>query len=252
MTIVAVGRELLPLRAWACIRLLLWYFGVQVLGGGILLVVTGVITPGELEGAVLGKDAADRLLLVVLVSIVAGAAVTWWRLRRNLRGGAWPSVVAALGWRAVPGRTLALAALAGAALAAFYLFVAIPYFFPPTSQDSSSIAETIAAASPMGHFYLTVAAVLIAPAVEEFLFRGVLVAGFGASWGLWPAITASTSLFALAHLEQIGSYWPAFLGIIIVAALALALRFRTRSLWPGIAMHTAYNSLVMAVSALGS
>jgi membrane protease YdiL (CAAX protease family) len=251
MSIVATGSEPLPLRAWGALRLLLWYFAIQGVVGGVLLVASGTVDASSGSAPPQPED-ADVLLLVILVGTLVGAGVTWWRLRRNLRGGAWPSVIAALGWRPVPRAVVIRAALIGVLLAGFYVLIAIPYFFPPTSQDSSAIAELISQATPLGHFYLTVLAVLVAPLAEEFLFRGVVLAGLGTSWGYWPAITASTSLFALIHLDQIGSYWPAFIGIIIMALVAMALRLQTRSLWPCIAMHTAYNAVVMASTTLGN
>ena len=44
MRITAVGREPLPLTAWSSLRVFLWYFGTQLVVGGILGFLLGMRT----------------------------------------------------------------------------------------------------------------------------------------------------------------------------------------------------------------
>jgi membrane protease YdiL (CAAX protease family) len=246
MLIVATGRVPLPLRAWASVRMLLWYFGSQL---GLLFVLLLVGQLGLVFRGLPSGDIPNEHYLVAFAFAVPGSAlVVLARLRRNLAGGSWPAILAALGWRGASPRATLLCGLFGAGLAALYAVVVIPHLLPPTSQDVASMSDLLDAKTPLGKIALVVLAVGIAPPLEEFVFRGVLLSGFGASWGTWPAIVGSIACFALGHLSQVGSYWPAFLGIIIMAALATGVRLRYRSLYPGIAMHAAYNGMLMALS----
>lgn len=243
MQIVATGTEPLPLGAWAAIRLGIWYLVIQLGLAVVLAVGLAVVRPGSISADHFLSD--DQLLVVMAIAMPVSAWFVWYRLGRNLRGGSWPAVVAALGWRPVPRRTLVLAALSGALLALVYTFLLLPLFDTPESWDTSDISRILTGASSVGRMVFAVLAVCIAPPVEEFIFRGVLLAGFGGAWGLWPGVAASTSLFALAHLGQLGNFWPAFVAILVFALVVALVRLRTRSLLPGIALHACYNAVIV-------
>jgi len=90
-----------------------------------------------------------------------------------------------------------------------------------------------------------VALVIVAPLVEELLFRGVILTGFLARYRRGTAIGASAVLFAVAHLNPYqfaaGLVTGVFLGWLLV---------RTRSLWPCILVHAAFNAHVVLVPVL--
>ncbi len=90
-----------------------------------------------------------------------------------------------------------------------------------------------------------VALVIVAPLTEEALFRGVILSGFLARYGKGTAIGASAVLFAVAHLNPYqfaaGLGTGVFLGWLFV---------RTRSLWPCMLMHAAFNAHVALIPVL--
>lgn len=77
---------------------------------------------------------------------------------------------------------------------------------------------------------------LLAPVLEELLFRGLILRGFLARYPRWPAIVGSALLFGAAHLN----IYQFFVGLLIGVPLGW-LYERTRSLLPCIALHAAYN-----------
>ncbi len=81
--------------------------------------------------------------------------------------------------------------------------------------------------------------------MEEFLFRGVLFTGFSRSWGVPAASLIVTLMFALVHIPETMHYWPALAAIALTGASALALRLRTGSLGPAVALHAAYNLIIV-------
>jgi membrane protease YdiL (CAAX protease family) len=78
---------------------------------------------------------------------------------------------------------------------------------------------------------------LIAPPIEELVFRGLLYRAWERQWGWMAAAIASSLVFAFLHPAVYISQFAA--GLIFVCIFR-----RTGSLWAAIAMHGAYNVLV--------
>ncbi|MEM8883904.1 MAG: type II CAAX endopeptidase family protein [Planctomycetota bacterium] len=81
-------------------------------------------------------------------------------------------------------------------------------------------------------------AVFVAPPIEEFLFRGLLLRGFLRTFSPGKAVVLSAFVFAVIHNPV--SFVPVFLVGLCTAALFL----RSRSLWPPIALHMVYNAII--------
>ena len=92
--------------------------------------------------------------------------------------------------------------------------------------------------------------VLLAPFVEELLFRGVLLAALGERLPLRAAVALSVALFALAHLPDTGGHWQVLPGLVLLALGLTWLRLRSGSLLPGCAAHALYNASVLALALL--
>ncbi len=78
---------------------------------------------------------------------------------------------------------------------------------------------------------------VIAPVVEEMLFRGVILRGFLQRYERTHAIWGSALLFGLAHLNIYQ-----FVAALCLGAVSGWLYERARSLVPCIALHAAYNT----------
>ena len=83
---------------------------------------------------------------------------------------------------------------------------------------------------------LTVAA---APIFEEFIFRGLVFGGLRRSLGLWPAVLASSAIFAIVHPPI--AVVPVF-GLGVCAALAYE---RTGFLLAPMLVHAVYNAAML-------
>jgi membrane protease YdiL (CAAX protease family) len=97
---------------------------------------------------------------------------------------------------------------------------------------------------------------VIAPIAEEFFFRGFLfgvlrrwrIVVSGHDLGTWLAAVVTGLLFGLAHS---GSASPQYLLPLAFLGFVLCLvRWRTRSLYPCIALHSINNSLALGVNEL--
>lgn len=85
---------------------------------------------------------------------------------------------------------------------------------------------------------------IIRPALEEMLFRGVILRSFLNQYSRKFSIIASSVIFGVVHFNV----YQFFIGLGIGLVLGW-LYDRTRSLWPGILLHTAYNSTLMWIYA---
>lgn len=84
---------------------------------------------------------------------------------------------------------------------------------------------------------------LVAPMVEEMLFRGVILRSFLRQYARWPAILGSALLFGLAHMNV----YQCAVGLAL-GTVSGWLYERTQSLWPSIILHAGYNSALMGAA----
>lgn len=88
---------------------------------------------------------------------------------------------------------------------------------------------------------------VLAPLLEEMLFRGVILRSFLHRFPRWPAIMFSAMLFGAAHLNIYQ-----FVVATVLGALSGWLYERSRSLLPCIVLHAAYNTSLMVLQAMAS
>lgn len=89
---------------------------------------------------------------------------------------------------------------------------------------------------------LVISLVVIAPVVEEFVFRGLLLHRWSRKWGMVRGIFASTAAFAVLHFSPVG--------IFLLGLGLAAIYVRTGSLRLAIAAHGLNNLLALAMSPL--
>jgi membrane protease YdiL (CAAX protease family) len=83
-----------------------------------------------------------------------------------------------------------------------------------------------------------------APLVEEVLFRGFLLPPLVRRTGEVSAIAMSGALFGIAHVSDPYAIVP----LVVLGAGLAWLRIQTKSIWPGVLVHAANNSIALASS----
>ena len=103
-----------------------------------------------------------------------------------------------------------------------------PSFVPPDSHEEfrTNVLESFTI-------------VLIAPVVEEFFVRGILLTRWSIKWGTPKAILMSSLLFGIIHTDIIGAF---FFGYVLSI-----LYIRTKSLLIPISIHMANNLIASAI-----
>jgi membrane protease YdiL (CAAX protease family) len=191
--------------------------------GALLQALTGLI-PIALPGSLLAGGIALLLVLRRWRQMLGTAALA------NLLGLSWGGP-----------RQISNGVLAGAALALLILpimgLVADPAE-PPDVMTQLASSSTAALRAWM------LSAVLLAPPIEELMFRGVLLGGLTETWNLRTAAMISGVTFWLMHGPEF-VHWPAAVAIALLTVLTTWLRVRNRSLGSSIGAHFGYN-LVLA------
>lgn len=110
----------------------------------------------------------------------------------------------------------------------------VVWLFPMTADDVSRFEEQMAPGIVPILF-----ACIVAPVLEEMLFRGVILRGFLRRYSRTFAILWSAALFGFAHLNVYQMMTALAIGIV-----GGWLYERCRSLWPCILLHASYNAFV--------
>lgn len=96
--------------------------------------------------------------------------------------------------------------------------------------------------APLTTYSTLLAAVVIAPFCEEVFFRGFVFPGLCNEMPVGWALVISSLLFAITHAD-LGSF-----AVLFVIGLGLAfLRWRTKSIWPGMLLHALNNAIAALV-----
>jgi membrane protease YdiL (CAAX protease family) len=153
--------------------------------------------------------------------------------------------VAPMGWRALPAlgfRPAGFWPIVLGAVGALIVSVAVSQLGiePEGVKQAMDVARTPAL------FVASLAVMaLLAPLVEEVVFRGLLYGWVAGRWGVTAAWFVSSILFAAAHVE------PAHALLVLPLGLWFGwLRQRTDSLWPSLVAHMANNGLAVVAAAL--
>lgn len=228
------------LTAGRAFALFILFISLQILGGLIVGFATGMVAQISHQTAMLFATISGFLLASLTVLYLS---IRWFPREINensMTGAAW-----SVGSRP----SLLLGGGGGVFIAFSYLFLAPLMSTPPTDMGPLTKMATTPGLQQITVFFL---ALILAPPVEELLFRGVMFGGFCRSFGpIWAAVL-TTSLFVASHIVEAIHFWPAFVFIALMALAALWLRLHTRSIGPSIALHFSYNLILTGATLLGT
>jgi membrane protease YdiL (CAAX protease family) len=162
-------------------------------------------------------------------------------VRSRARGPA-STLPEALSMRPVSARTLGLSLLAGVCLQ-FPLTelsnVLHGHVFGPDPIEQQLALQNLLEARTLGQGVLVIVCIAgVIPLMEEFLFRGIFLFGLSRRYGPAFGVLLSAVLFGVVHLGAVPALYATVAGLLL-GWLALG----TRSVWPGVALHGAFNAV---------
>ena len=149
------------------------------------------------------------------------------------------SFLSALKWKKLSAHNTVRYVLGGTALSLVVMLI------PPLLPEKKGFPLEKMFNSPASAYAIAAFAVLVAPFMEELLFRGLLFAFFEKHGGLTFAVVATALLFAGLHIPE---YWGAWNNVVMILVVGLTfsiVRGLTGSLTPSFVLHLAYNGTLM-------
>ena len=149
----------------------------------------------------------------------------------------------ALQWRRFQPRNMAIAAqYFSSIVAGIGLAVLVSVGSQVAGQPKEEVPFEKLFSTRTDVLWLMAFGILVAPLVEETLFRGFLYPVFARKWGIPAGIVITGVLFGGMHAAQL---WPAFaqIGLLIIVGIVLTFaRARARSVLASYLMHVSYNT----------
>jgi membrane protease YdiL (CAAX protease family) len=220
----------------------------------------------ELPESTRGADKSLKLLALSTTTVYAGAIglclIILYLLGPKLSERSGTRVRLSDTWIGLGCLLLTAPAYVLTSLAAQMVYALISSTEPPALAHDT--LETIVAARTDAYAQLLVfAVVILAPMVEEFIYRLCFQAclvlicrehlgRWGAKWGTWTAIVVTSAIFALGHVKLSAGPGPVpWVGIpgLFMFSLCLGIAYeRTRRLGVPIVMHMGFNAANVAIA----
>jgi len=240
----ARGRGVVPSAGGASIGLSFGAIGVY-LGGQILLqflMGIGLVGTGLIRPELLDPSQSNALLLALVVAsqtvglVFAVVLVRWRGVRlRPIVGALQPA-----------GRLVAKAAGLGLlAIISSSLIVSLLVSLTGSEATPDQVLTGAITDTPLQLVLAVVAAVVLAPLAEEFLFRGLLHRSLRRRLPLLPATAISSSMFGLVHIDVLLSQPLAMVGLVLVGVILALAYERTDSLLVPVVIHAVYNAITI-------
>ncbi len=243
-----------PWGWWDIVLFLLFYVG------SILVFTVGGLIAGAASLHIPIEELSKRSVVVVTIAILAqglasgSVLVYFWvmvRIRRA-RGLVQPGegFWRVMGWRPFT-TSISGASLSNAGKIGLHLVAGVVLAFA-ISQASRFIGQP--GPVPFEEFFKTrptvlmmmVFGILVAPLVEEMMFRAFLYPVVARKFGMGTGIIVTGVLFGATHAPQLSGAWGQIALIVAVGLLFTWARARSKTVLSSFLLHIAYNSTLFA------
>jgi uncharacterized protein len=149
-----------------------------------------------------------------------------------------------MGWRGLPLRALppgvsAVVCLGGGALLAVLVSIVGRVFGPSNELPIEQLFRSRPAVMLLMGF-----GILVAPVVEETLFRGFLYPVIARRFGIAAGVIITGAFFGAMHAQQLWGGWGQIVLLILVGILLTWVRARTGTVAASYLVHLGYNALL--------
>lgn len=218
---------------------LLWAFLIWGVSGAFFMALDAALrlvlwaTGQEIPKIEITRDVAIFTLLITMVFQLIALGTSWMFVTRI---GKKP-FLQTLGWRWHPQFRWVHAV--GAAALMYGIAIALSQLLPHKETDMEKILKL----GTSVRLLVVVLAVLLAPVVEEVVYRGVVYSSVERLWGKVAGVAVVTGIFGLVHVPQYWGSVAAIAGIVALSFVLTVIRAWTGSLLPCVVLHLIYNGV---------
>ncbi len=207
------------------------------------LVVVGGFLAFGVQVTALKQAGRDQALVSIVAQAIIDLALFGYlalHIRLKFREPFWRTI----GWRKLDSgiipRWLGYAGLLFSGVVISFLVDALSNLHPPKGNlPIDAIYQ-----DRLSAFLFLLMAVLLAPLVEETIFRGYIYPAIAKSWGVVVSVLITGALFGLLHGFQLGGAWWQIGLLIIVGIIFTWIRAVARTVAASYCMHLGYNSFL--------
>lgn len=241
------------LNAKSSILIFFSYIGTQILSGifaGAVLAICFTITNSGFDHEAFTVFLKNFTLPILVFSLIASGLIMLTVSYKYGKGLFKDRSITGIALYTGNLDAIAIGAFMGVLIAFIYIFIAVGIYPPDPEAEVGTLTKMLLTPGPTRIFWILLA-LFFAPFIEEYLFRGVMLAGFTYSLGIYKASILVTVLFVAVHAFEAIHYPPAFGGITLIAIIVILLRLKYKALGPPIAAHFGYNLVIASGALLG-
>jgi uncharacterized protein len=210
-----------------------------VLGGGVLSVILAALAVGVALDAFRAEASPATYAVFQVLAYSGQASIAWWVLFRRRR-----AAPKQLGFRWVGAGPLLLMfpALFGLIVINYPVGVLTNFLFDDVTTPREQLlgrGDSLPMEAFIPMFFVVV---VVAPVVEEFIFRGMLFRLLRSNRSFWTAASLSALAFSISHLIPSLVLFLFVLGIVFAWVVE-----RYESVYPAMALHALNNGFVMVL-----
>ena len=225
---------------------------IAVFGTGIAaLFLTGIFAAfGIKPGHIQGSESERNLFIILDQALLSLGLLTYLmaQMRHRFQKPFW----SALGWRELDtGKTPRIVAYLGLIFGGFTLSILIQLASAGMETKTKMPIEMLFH-DRRSAFLLMLMGILLAPLVEETIFRGYIYPVLARSFGVGTGVIATGVLFGLLHAPQLGGAWAQTALLMVVGIVFTFARAVTRTVVASYLLHVSYNSFLFLAFLLAS
>jgi uncharacterized protein len=231
-----------PFRGVDLLYLILFYF----VSGGVLtlIVAAGAFVFFGISPTALKSSTAEwASVLIISQALLSGATLIF--LYVVVRGRSAAPFWQTMGWRGFRNMASSGSVILRYVFGGFALAVVVGWLGNFVGRESGIPMEELFR-SRQSVLMLMALGILVAPVVEETIFRGCIYPVIARKFGITAGIIATGALFGLAHAQQLGGAWGQ-IGLLICVGIVLTyVRARAGTVAASYFVHLGYNTILFA------
>jgi uncharacterized protein len=226
---------------------------ILYLGGGVLLTIFlakafGIagVSPAQLH-----KSVSEQSFFAIVVEVLLDVMLLTYlvaQVRIHFGLPFWETI----GWRRLetgttPRGIAYLGLLGGGLLFSLIIQLSSAAFAPKTKLPIENFFQDRRSA-----ILLMLMAVIVAPVIEETIFRGYLYPVAARSFGVTGGIIVTGTIFGLLHAAQLWGGWGQIGLLVLVGIVFTAVRASTRTVVASYLLHVSYNFFIFLAFVVAS